>query len=514
LSRSFDTAVEKLRRRFWLALFVFVAGFGAVISITRALPNLYHADATVLVESQRVSEAFVQQSVIAELETRMGTIRQEVMSRARLVALITQLNLYPELQGKGLPPDALVERMRRDIELSPTHVDDSGRGSTIGLLVGFNGRDPQTVAVVANRLAAFYIDENARIRSGQAARTAEFLKSQLDDIKADLTEQERLSSAYKLSHSGELPQQVQVNLVSLERLNTQLRLNSEHQIRATDRKERLGQQLADSLSKTPEPVPMTPRATQLAKLRQELAELRRHFTDEYPEVARVQREIAVLESDRVGSASAAPQAPIVDANARLREDIAGADAELKALRDEEASLRQAIANYEQRVDNVPKREEELQALSRDYETTKERYQTLLKRYEEAQLSESLEQEHQVEHFRVLDAALPPGEPAGPNRLRLVIIGFLFSLALVAGAVFAVEQLDTSFHDVDDLRASVSVPTIFSVPRVAVRADAKQRWRRLAIAVVSVVAIILVIAGSGHLAAGNERLVRLVSRGRM
>src|SRR5258705_4833594 len=123
---SLDTFVEPLGRRLWLALFVFVAAFSAVVSVTRALPDLYHASATVLVESQRVSEAFVQQSVIAELETRIGTIRQEVMSRSRLGDLIAQFGLYPELQRKGWSNDAIIGRMRRDVELEPTHVDESG----------------------------------------------------------------------------------------------------------------------------------------------------------------------------------------------------------------------------------------------------------------------------------------------------------------------------------------------------------------------------------------------------
>lgn len=510
-----DDILAALRRRKWIALFVFVAAFGAVVSIARALPDLYHARATMLVESQRVSEAFVQQSVMAELETRIGTIRQEVMSRGRLADLIAQLGLYPDLQRKGWPADAIIERMRRDIELEPTRVEESGRGSTIGLLVGFSGRDPQTVAQVANRLASFYVDENTRIRSGQAVRTAEFLKSQLEEVKADLTEQERRSSEFKLSHSGELPQQVEVNLVSLERLNTQLRLNSEHQIRASDRRERFEQQLTDAESAAPVVAPASPRAAQLAKLRTELADLRRHFTDEYPDVLRLKQEIAVLEAERTESApTTKPATPVVDVKTRLREAIADADAELQALRNEEASLRSSIANYEQRVDNVPRRQEEFQALSRDYQTTKDRYETLLKRYEEAQLAESLEQQHQVEHFRILDPAIPPLQPAAPSRLRLVLIGLFLSIGLVTAAVFAAEQFDTSFHDVDDLRASVSVPAIFSVPLVTVRTDAGRRWRQLAVAAASAIAVLLIIAGSHYIATGNDQLSRLAAGGRL
>ena len=147
------------------------------MALALSLPNLYRAAATVLVERQQVSEAFVRPSVTAELETRLQTIREDVMSRSRLSELIGSLGLYPEVRQK-VPLEALVARMRRDIELDLKGVDSlmSGRTSTISFTISYGGRDPETVAKVANALAGMYVQENTRIREGQARRTAEFLK--------------------------------------------------------------------------------------------------------------------------------------------------------------------------------------------------------------------------------------------------------------------------------------------------------------------------------------------------
>ena len=87
-----------------------------------------------------------------------------------------------------------------------------------------------------------YVQENTKIREGQASRTAEFLKAQLADARRELDAHEQRANEFRSSHLGELPQQVQTNLASLERLNMQLRLNGENQIRALDRRERLEQQ--------------------------------------------------------------------------------------------------------------------------------------------------------------------------------------------------------------------------------------------------------------------------------
>ena len=57
-----------------------------------------------------------------------------------------------------------------------------------------------------------------------------------DAQDAKLEAQEKVVSAHKESHSGELPEQLAPNLATLEQLNVQLRLNSENQISASERR--------------------------------------------------------------------------------------------------------------------------------------------------------------------------------------------------------------------------------------------------------------------------------------
>src|SRR5437660_1425348 len=164
-SVSLDRALEALGRRKWIALLTFAAVFGAAASVALSLPDVYRATATVLVERQQVSEVFVTPSVTAELETRIQTIEQQVMSRTRLTELISRLNLYPEARKKA-PIEALVARMRRDIRLELKGVEQrmTGRNATIAFTIGYSGREPGTVAAVANALAGLYVEENTKTR--------------------------------------------------------------------------------------------------------------------------------------------------------------------------------------------------------------------------------------------------------------------------------------------------------------------------------------------------------------
>ena len=113
---------------------------------------------------------------------------------------------------------------------------------------------------------------------------------------------------------------------------------------------------------------------------------------------------------------------------------------------------------------TPRREQEYKELARDYETTRELYQSLLKRHEEAQIAESMEQRQKGEQFRIIEPAVASWQPIA-NRLRLVAMALVLALGVAAAAVVLAEQVDTSFHTVDELRAHVSLPLLGSIPRI-------------------------------------------------
>jgi polysaccharide chain length determinant protein (PEP-CTERM system associated) len=512
-----DYALEVWQRRKWLAVVIFSVTITGAVAVAHSLPNLYRATATVLVERQQVSEAFVRPSVTAELETRIQTIHQQVMSRARLSDVITKLGLYPDLRG-NVPLDAIVEMMRRDIQLALKGVEQTtGRTATIAFTISYTGRDPEKVARAANTLVDFYVEENTESRERQATRTAEFLKTQLDDSKRELDQGEQRSSEFKLRYAGELPQQLEANLAALERLNTQLRLNSEYQIRAIERRERLEQQLADTGSvRSTAPQTATP-TEKLRTLEHGLADLRRQFSDLHPNVIRVRAEIAALRQAVIEANDDTANAETAQADSAAgftKQAVSQVDKEIRTLKDEEGFLRQVIAGYEARVENAPKREEELQRLSRDYDLNTERYEMLLKKYEEAQLAESLEHGQNVEQFRVLDPALPPLRPAAPNRSWLLIIGFAAALALGFGAIVAAERFDTTFHSADDLRAFANVPMVAAIRWIPTTSDMRRHRFKFALTtIVVIVGLGLVAAGSYYVADGNEQIVRMTARGR-
>ena len=505
-------SVDIIRRRCVIAVVVFAIVLASVVSFALYLPNLYRATASALVE-RPVSEQFVRTAVTGELEGRLHVIKQEILSRARLSDLIHRYNLYPELvRGKDL--DSALDQMRRDIVVEPSGPEQlSGKTKTVAFTVSYTGRDRDKVADVANDITNFYVSQNDELRSEEAVKTTQFLKQQLDGAKTQLDAQEAKLHAYTASHSGELPQDVQVNLATLERLNTQLRLNSEQQIRTLEQRQRLTETFNPVTGTVTKSDPESATGDLIDQKKQELNQLETRFTSKHPDVVRLKQEIAALEATQKPAVPPVVPAedPVAVGQATGKASVvANLDAELDKEKKEEADLRSTISTFEQRLESVPERQEEFALVSRDHAAAQEMYNSLLTRFGEAQVGESMEIDRGGERFRILETAMPPSDPSAPNRVRLLMMGFILALVAAFVAVLAVEQFDTSFHSVDELRGFTSVPVLVSIPHIHPRPTA--RVLRTACATGCLFAVLaLTFTLSAHLARGNEQIVRMLVR---
>src|SRR5687768_7607713 len=130
--------VEIFRRRVLLAVAVFAMVIGAAISFALYLPDLYRASALVLVE-RSISESIVKTPVSGELESRLYVIKQEILSRDKLIELIERFNLYPDLRARA-GVDEVLTQARNDISVEPAGPEQlSGRFKTVSFTLTYTG---------------------------------------------------------------------------------------------------------------------------------------------------------------------------------------------------------------------------------------------------------------------------------------------------------------------------------------------------------------------------------------
>ena len=521
--------IDIIRRRRLLALATFAAILAAAVSFAIYLPDIYQGQALVLIE-RPVDESIVRatDSAPGELESRLHIIKQEILSRDRALALINRFHLYPK-QMKTTDVETALNQLRTDVEVNPSGPEQvNGKVKTVSFTLKYTGDSAKTAADVTNAIASFYVEQNESMRSQSAQGTLQFMRQQLAEAKGQLDRQDSAISQFTSKYTGGLPQQVGINLATLERMNTQLRLNGEQQLRLIEQREKLMEGLQDPTSiaraENPDATPeMLERLKQIDKMKADLAQLQTKFTSKHPDVVRMQEQIADLEQQQkddeaalqkkqqaASAALAAKGQAAVDAQAPRRQTIESLDAQLGKLKDEEQVLRTTIASFETRLQGAPEREQEYALITRDRQVAKDLYDNMLKRYDEASLAASLETDRQGERFRVLEGALPPEGPTGPNRLRLILMGLLLALAGAVAVVLAAEQFDASFHGVDEVREFTSVPVLVSIPPIGPMPLKRRLLTGLA-TVSALAMIVLIAAASAYFAHGNEQLARLIGR---
>lgn len=510
--------LDILRRRRRIALLAGLLVVAGAASFALGLPPLYQASATILVEG--AMRHTLDQPATGEIDARLQAIKQEALSRARLTDLITRFNLYPRLRdGASLEP--ALDQIQRDIRVESTSTEAiNGQTSTIAFKLTYVGNDAKTTADVTNALASFYVAQNTKIRAQQASLSADSARAQMADLKGRLDAEEARVRAYT-EHTGG-PQQTDVNIAALTRLTDEFRMNSEQQMRLMDRRNTIQNQLA-MLDYAPTAVPGAMPSTAEARLEQakkQLADLQLSgATDQNPDVKSAKRDIASLTAQvekeskepKDGSKTAKPSAPATPL-AALQASLKDTDDQITKVEAANKSLKTSIDSLQSRVEGAPSHVPDFEMMMRDYTATRDLYDDAQKRYSDAQLAVRTESMANGEEYRVLDPAVVPNEPVGPNRLHLVGLAALLALLIAVGAAVLSDRLDTSFHAIDDLRAFTRVPVLTSIPPIRTTRDNWSNRGKLGFATaVSIVVIAGVAFQAFYLGHRSEEIARLLLR---
>jgi len=520
--------LEVARRRWVLSLLPFLFVITAGASLAVFLPSLWTAKARIIVDRQTIPETFVKSTVTRDPEALLLTLSQEILSRARLMKIIEEHNLYPELRRiKSL--DDVVERMRRDTRIEFLGDDRERAPKTIAFTIAYTTTSPRVAMNVANELAGLYVAENVRYREKHAASTSDFLQSQLEEVRTRLQSQERKITEYKEQHMGELPEQRESNLRTLDRLQQQLQSAQENLRRANERRQMLTQALAevDQTGGTalnaglggPNPTAAESAAARLSLLKQELTQMQSRYSDKYPDVISLREQIAALEAKMAAKPTAAetkaakpaaksegkehrpiPQNTYVQS---LMQQLDQSTVDGKIATDEIANLRTQVGIYQRRIENTPRREQELALIARDWESTRELFRSLLGKRGEAEMAADLEQRQRGEQFRIVDPASLPDRSAGPKRGRLFLIGLVLGLGVSAILVMLVEHLDTSYRSVEEVRAFENVPILSTVPKIVTEGDRTRARRLYRLSTAGVAVGLLAVITSGFAFAHNN-----------
>jgi succinoglycan biosynthesis transport protein ExoP len=518
-SRSLNDYWAIVRRRRWYILLPLFLCWALAWAGSWLIPSTFQSEALILVEQQKVPEQYVVPNVSVSLQERLQSMTQQILSRTRLQATINRLHLYQAhhrslFGGTGNS----VEQMRKNIKIDLVEAPDRP-GQLTAFKIRFSAVTPQLAQRVNRELTSLFIEENLKSEQRLSESTTAFLQSQLAAARASLDQQEAKIQDFKSKHLGSLPGQVETNVQILGGLQAQLQATQQGLDGANQQKLYLqsllqqyqsiqaGLDNGDSSATSKDALDK-----QLLDLRRKLQHARLRYTEDYPDVIELKREIArteklkqetdskVMPKEQSDSANRdLDLGAVTDVQHGAVTPMMQVQSQLKANRLEIQNYQQQakkieaeIAAYQARLNLTPETEQELADISRGYGEAKSNYDSLLQKQSASQLATSLQQQQQGEQFSVLDPPSLPTRPSAPNHLLISLAGLLFGVAIGVGLTALLELTDIRIRQEKDLEDVLPISVLIGIPHLDVPGEDRSRirLRRLELFAVVVIAILI------------------------
>lgn len=467
-------AKRTLRRYWWiLPLSTFFLG-GIGLGATFVLPKRYTSQTMVLVAQPAVGPDYVKPVVTEDLNHRLASMKEQILSRTRLQPIIEKFGLYAGVRGQVHIED-LVERLRTAVEIKPLEPTPGTQSRQLpGFYVDVTFDNPQIAQQICTEITSMFLEQNARERKQQANETTSFLSKQLEEAKKNLDDQDAKLAQFKRQYLGSLPEEEQSNLNILTGMNAQLEANTQALSRAHQDKafneSLVGQQEANWKASQTGQNPETAEQ-QLGALQDQLTSLQARYTSEHPDVIKLKSQIEELKKRMAGAAknnasasgstqaSAAEPPQIQQLRAKLRQD----DMNIADLTKRQSQIQDEIRQLQSRVQASPMVEQQLKELTRNYQTAQDFYNDLLKKRQNAGVAGDLESQQESEQFRVLDPPNLPDRPSFPKKAYFAGGGLGGGLALGLAILCLIAMGDKSMHTERDVELALKLPVLALVP---------------------------------------------------
>lgn len=514
-SLTLNDYMSILRRRWLLMTIIFTVILSVTVVVAVVIPPLYASSATILIESQQIRDDMVHGAVMSPAEESIELVKQRVMTRENLLAIITKFNLYKD-DRKNQTTSELIDEIRSAIHVELLSVASSNKrkgSTTIAFKLSFENAQAFAAYKVANELATLFLSENVKSRTERAVEATEFLGQEAQRLKADLEKIEGQVSAYKLGHTGALPENQQMRMTAMQNNETSLR-EVERDYKSTQEELRYleieieAAKAGVGRTATSTGAPAAAPVSELDRLKAEYDKLLITYNENHPTVRALKRRIEALEKSTDKSA---PAADVSTANAtpkvnnpasdlllaKLQIKFDSATARLASLAEQQKALRAKINQLDSQITQSPNVELGLTALLRDYDNAKKKYEEVQAKQMSAKLSENLEQENKAERFTLIEPPQLSEKPIKPDRIKILLFGIALAIGGSGGLAFLLEVMHQRIFGVDALTAMMRSHPLVVLPYIALHEENLHKKKMLMVLAMAVVVLVVALIVAIH-----------------
>jgi capsular exopolysaccharide synthesis family protein len=342
-----------------------------------------------------------------------------------------------------------VNRLKSGLTVNPVFDMRTSIKETRLIDIEFTHQDPIVAAKIANAIGDAYVLQNLEQKVQSNASAGDFLQKRVAELQSSIRRGEERLINYARTNRIIPPDSAQNTVIArLSNLNGQLGQAENERIAAQTAYQAALQNQMWSTSAENKDGQVVALETKLNDLRQKLAQLKTEYKDEWYEVVQTKEQIAKVESQ------------IKPLRKRAT------DTQLGALKEKlfEATQREKLLkeSFEQQRAEVVRQNEasiNYKIIQQEIDTNKSLLDGLLQRSRanEVVLTGT------PNNVLVLDRALTPDSPAGPERTRSIFLAFFASLGLGIGLAFVIDWFDDSIKYSDNIEGSLGLPLLSTIP---------------------------------------------------
>lgn len=381
--------------------------------------------------------------------SQIGEVPKESSSSENQLNLKVDSTADLDSQAEVLAP--YVSFIKSTLAVNPVKDNRTANRETRLIRVEYTHRDPIIATKVVNAIADVYVLQNLEQKVETNASASDFLQKRVAELQAKIrSDEEQLINYAKSNQILSLDSNQNTVVQRLSDLNTRLSQAESDRITAEAAFRAAQQNPMKSAVAESKDARTTGLEQQLTSLRQQLEQLKVEYTDEWPEVRKVQRQIQAIEQELLRSKKRSIDTQIATLEQTYRE----AAAKEQDLRSSFEVQRNTVLNQNEAAINY-------RIIQQEIDTNKALLSNLLQKSRETEVVLN----RTPNNVHVADRALVPGSASGPQRTKNVLIAVVVSLLGGIGLAFALNWLDDTVRSSDDLESQFGVPVIGMIPKV-------------------------------------------------
>lgn len=450
----------------------------------------------------------------------VDALSRSVMTDDTLRRLVQAI---PDVVPPGTDPAAADQYVSRRVTVEPVRTPvldpQTGRNREIitGFSVAYDSRNPQLAARAANWLTNAFLIESRRNPLLRARAAEQFYDNETARYRQQIAGIEARLATFKAKNYDQLPGLTDINMNIMQTTQRDLD-NTTQQIEAlrqnrvfleqqVDAAKNAGQdagllaqlqaeynkklatydpnypdmialrQQIDVLKEGGGAVNSLSLSAQLRAQEQLLAQAKLRYSNKFPDVQRIERQIKILKT-RIGHgeqyAGNADGSPAV---VELETQLNANKTQTAGLERQQAQLQQQVARLSSHMEATPEVERQYNGLSLNLQQAQTQYNQLLQNQMNAQLTSQAIASGRSDKIRIVQEPGVPLAPGKPKRIAIAAVGLMLAILLGLTVVVIAESMDQTVRGSRDVRSVLALSPLGVIPDIADAATARrQRWR--------------------------------------